>query len=100
MFKKLLPLLLASTFSLSALADEAVIKKAVESKLGSKVTSISKAPYFGLYEVYVDGQILYTDDKVSALMIGNLIDGKTMKNLTEERMKSSTRLSSPICRLI
>ena len=87
MFKKLLPLLLASTFSLSVLADEAVIKKAVESKLGSKVTSISKAPYFGLYEVYVDGQILYTDEKVSALMIGNLIDGKTMKNLTEERMQ-------------
>jgi thiol:disulfide interchange protein DsbC len=87
MFKKLLPLVLATTFSLPALADEAAIKKAVEGKFGSKVASITKTAYFGLYEVYVDGQILYTDDKVSALMIGNLIDGKTMKNVTEERMQ-------------
>ena len=87
MFKKLLPLVLATTFSLPALADEAAIKKAVEGKFGSKVASITKTAYFGLYEVYVDGQIIYTDDKVSALMVGSLIDGKTMKNVTEERMQ-------------
>jgi thiol:disulfide interchange protein DsbC len=91
MLNKLLPLVLASTlaatFSLSALADEASIKKAVEAKFGSKVSSVTKTSYFGLYEVYIDGQIVYTDEKVSALMIGNLIDGKTMKNVTEERMQ-------------
>ncbi len=91
MFKKMMPLVLASTlaatFSLSALADEASIKKTIEGKLGNKVTSVTKTTYFGLYEVYVDGQILYTDDKVSALLIGNLVDGKTMKNVTEERMQ-------------
>ena len=91
MLNKLLPLVLASTLavtlSLSALADETSIKKAVEGKFGSKVSSVTKTTYFGLYEVYIDGQIVYTDDKVSALMIGNLIDGKTMKNVTEERMQ-------------
>jgi thiol:disulfide interchange protein DsbC len=91
MFKKMMPLVLASTlaatFSLSALADEASIKKTIEGKLGNKVTSVTKTTYFGLYEVYIDGQILYTDDKVSALLIGNLVDGKTMKNVTEERMQ-------------
>ncbi len=91
MLRKLLPLVLASTlaatFSLPAAADEAGVKKTIEGKLGSKVASVTKTSYFGLYEVYVDGQILYTDDKVSALMIGNLIDGKTMKNVTEERMQ-------------
>ncbi|MBI4740247.1 MAG: DsbC family protein [Betaproteobacteria bacterium] len=95
MLKKLLPPAFASTlfctlvatFAMPALADEANVKKAVESKLGSKVSSIAKTAYFGLYEVYIDGQIIYTDEKVSALMIGTLIDGKTMKNITEERMQ-------------
>ena len=44
MFKKSLPLalgatLLAAAFSLSAQADEASVKKAIEAKLGAKVTS-------------------------------------------------------------
>jgi thiol:disulfide interchange protein DsbC len=92
MLKKLLPLTLAATLCLPALADEASVKKAVEAKLGSRVTSVTKTSYLGLYEVYADGQIIYTDDKVSALMIGALIDGKTMKNITDERMQKLTAI--------
>ena len=66
MFKKLLVLALAATFSLSALAADVSVKKgvksvvddsaeqvkkAVEAKLGSKVTSVVRSPYLGLYEV-------------------------------------------------
>lgn len=99
MLKKLLPrtagalaLALAATLSLPAAADEASVRKAVEAKLGGKVDSVVKAGYLGLYEIYADGQILYTDDKVSALMIGTLIDGKTMKNVTSERMQKLTAI--------
>jgi thiol:disulfide interchange protein DsbC len=92
MLKKMLPLALAAALSLPALADEAGIKKAVEAKIHGKVTSVTKTPYLGLYEVYADGQIIYTDDKVSALMIGALIDGKTMKNVTDERMQKLTAI--------
>jgi thiol:disulfide interchange protein DsbC len=93
MHRKLLPLALAATMSLPTLADEAaVIKKAVETKLARTVTSITKTPYLGLYEVYVDGQIVYTDEKVSALLIGALVDGKTMKNVTDERMQKLTAI--------
>jgi len=92
MLKKLLPLALAAALSLPAMADEAAIKKAVEAKIGGKVSSVTKTPYLGLYEVYADGQIIYTDDKVSALMIGTLIDGKTMKNVTDERMQKLTAI--------
>lgn len=99
MLKKLLPrtagalaLALAATFSLPAAADEASVRKAVEAKLGGKVDSVVKAGYLGLYEIYADGQIIYTDDKVSALMIGTLIDGKTMKNVTSERMQKLTAI--------
>lgn len=92
MLKKLLPLALAAALSLPALADEAGVKKAIEAKLGAKVTSVSKSPYLGLYEVYVDGQILYTDEKLTAILAGSLIDGKTMKNVTSERMAKLTAI--------
>ncbi|MDS4013496.1 MAG: DsbC family protein [Candidatus Accumulibacter sp.] len=87
MYKILLPLIATASFSLSTLADEASVKKAVEGKLGGSVNSVSRTPYLGLYELYVDGQIVYTDEKVSALIVGSLIDGKTMKNVTAERMQ-------------
>ncbi|WP_301103061.1 DsbC family protein [Propionivibrio sp.] len=87
MLNKLLPFALAAILSLTALADEASVKKAVEAKLGTKVSSVAKSPYLGLYEIYADGQILYTDEKLNAIIAGTLIDGKTMKNVTAERMQ-------------
>jgi thiol:disulfide interchange protein DsbC len=92
MFAKLLPLALAATLSLPTLADEASVKKSVEAKLARTVTSVTKTAYLGLYEVYVDGQIVYTDEKVSAVLVGSLIDGKTMKNVTDERMQKLTAI--------
>ena len=92
MLKKLLPLTLAVTFSLAVMADEASVKKAVEAKLGTKVSSVLKSPYLGLYEIYADGQILYTDEKLTAIIAGTLIDGKTMKNVTAERMQKLTAI--------
>lgn len=87
MLKKLLPLVLAAGLALPALAQEANVKKAIEAKLGTTVTSVTKSGYLGLYEVYFDGQIIYTDEKVTAIVAGNLIDGKTMTSVTEERMR-------------
>ena len=93
MLKKLLPLALASLFVASANADEADIKKAMEAKLGAKVESVTKSGYLGLYEVYSEGNILYTDEKMTAFIAGGqLIDGKTMKNVTEERMRKLTAI--------
>ena len=50
-------LMLFSTCGIAA-ADEASVKKLVEAKLGTKVQSVVKTPYGGLYEVYVDKNIL------------------------------------------
>lgn len=86
MLKKLFPLLLAAC-AFTAQAGEEAVKKAVESKFGGKVESVTKTAYLGLYEVLVDGQILYTDEKLTTFIAGNIIDAKTMKNVTEERMK-------------
>ncbi len=83
-----LPLLAATLacVSLAAVADEADVKKAVEAKLG-KIEKIAKAPMAGIWEVTVDGQIFYADDKGTYLIFGNLLEMKTGKNLTAERIK-------------
>ena len=94
MLKTLLSLALTASVSLSAIADEASVKKAIEAKLGgNKVTSVTKTSYLGLYEVYADGQIFYTDEKITAILAGSLIDGKSMKNVTSERMQKLSAIS-------
>ena len=93
MLKRILPLALAALWATEANADEADIKKAMEAKLGAKVESVSKSGYLGLYEIYADGNILYTDEKMTAFIAGGqLIEGKTMKNVTEERMRKLTAI--------
>ena len=88
-----LPLLAAALacFSCVALADEADVRKAVESKLG-KGEKIGKAPMPGMWEVWVEGQILYVDDKATHVLFGNLLDMKTGKNITAERQFNSLPL--------
>lgn len=69
-------------------AQEAAVKKLVEPKLGkdAKVDLVTKSPYFGLYEVQAGDDIFYTDDKATYLFVGNVIDLKTHKNLTKEKV--------------
>jgi thiol:disulfide interchange protein DsbC len=93
MLKKTLIAACAAAFAMATHANEAEIKKAMEVKLGTKVESVSKAGYLGMYEVYADGTIFYTDEKMTAIMVGGqLIDAKTMKNVTEERMRKLTAI--------
>lgn len=106
MLKKLLPIVLALTFSVPALSAPAAkkaaakvedksasVKEAMEAKLGTKISSVTKSPYLGLYEVYADGQILYTDENLTAIIAGTLIDGQTMKNYSAERLQKLTAIS-------
>lgn len=86
MLRTLLALAL-SACALLAHANEATVKKAVEAKFGAKVETVTKTNYLGLYEIYFDGNILYTDEKMSVIIAGNLIDPKTNKNLTEARLE-------------
>ncbi|PKO85289.1 MAG: thiol:disulfide interchange protein [Betaproteobacteria bacterium HGW-Betaproteobacteria-12] len=93
MLKKLLALAFAASLCPALAANEAEIRKTMEERLGAKVESVSKAGYLGLYEVYADGNIFYTDEKVSAIMVGGqLIDGRNMKNVTEERLRKLTAI--------
>ena len=91
MIKKLLVAACATLLAASAHAQntEAAIKKKIETALGegAKVESVTKAGALGLYEVVVGGEILYTDDKAAHFILGHIIDPKTRKNLTQERLE-------------
>lgn len=82
----ILPALVAGLLATVAVADEASVKKNFETKFGARADSVTRSGYLGLYEIYADGQIIYSDEKGSAFIVGPLIDGKTMKNVTQERL--------------
>jgi len=92
--KKLFAMLLAAGLALPAWADEAALKKAVEAAYPKfKVQSVTKTPFPGLYEVYLGGQIIYTDADFSFLIAeGRLIDPRNRRDLTGERMEQLTRV--------
>lgn len=69
--------------------EEADIKRILQEKFpGLEIVSITKSPYFGLFEVFAGDQLIYTDGKVSYVMMGTVIDPTTRVNLTEERMQA------------
>jgi thiol:disulfide interchange protein DsbC len=56
------------------------------------VTSVSQSPLAGIYEVYVGGKIIYTDENAKYLLFGNLLDVKNQKNLTEDRIAELNKI--------
>lgn len=91
---KIIGFSLLSAFALTALADEASLKKSIESAYPKfKVESVTKTPFSGLYEVYMAGQIIYTDEKMSFLIAeGRLVDPKTKKDITGERLEELNKI--------
>lgn len=91
------PALLLCFLSGTALADEATVKKEVGIHFpGEKIESVKKTPYFGLYEVVVGGEILYTDEKATYFFFGHVVDPQTRQSLTSERLqqiKDARRIS-------
>ena len=80
--------LLGLLFAGVALADETDLKKTVETHFpGSKVESLTQTPYLGLYEVVIDGEVFYTDDKADYFFMGHVVDAKRQVSLTSERMQ-------------
>lgn len=85
---KLITYLLLSLLFIAhaAQANEATIKASMGKKFPyQKLISVTKTGYLGLYEVAFEDQLFYTDEKMSYLFSGSIIDMKTMANLTEAR---------------
>ena len=84
-------LLMLVMLALPAAANEAAIRQVLKSKFpGVRVDGVQPAPVPGLFEVRFqnqDGpQILYTDAQATYFFDGSLIEAKSGRNLTEERL--------------
>jgi thiol:disulfide interchange protein DsbC len=53
----------------------------------AQIDSVRKSGYGGLLEVTGGGEVFYTDEKTSFLLLGTLIDTKTRENVTEARVR-------------
>jgi len=73
----------------SAHAGEAEIRKSMQSKFPNigKLDHVVKTQYAGLYEIVIDGQLLYTDEKGLYLFDGSIIEIKDRRNLSDERRR-------------
>jgi len=84
--------------ALPALADEAAIRQAIEAKLGgAKVEGVQATPMPGIYEVRFRGsdgmQIVYTNADATHIIVGRLLDAKTDRDLTEERLRKFSAIN-------
>lgn len=76
------------TFS-SAHADIQTLQQNLKTKYPEiQVKSVQNSPIKDVYEVYMGGRIVYTNEDAKYFFLGNLIDLKEQKNLTEERMQA------------
>ena len=75
-------------------SDAAAVKKQLETKFpGAVVGNVTKSPYFGLYEAQFEDRIVYTDAKVTYVMVGAIFDASSKKNLTEARLRELSRIA-------
>jgi thiol:disulfide interchange protein DsbC len=81
--------LLLALASGMASADEASVRREVEKYVGVPVVeSVSRLPHGGLYEVVLNsGELIYTDDAVSFIIDGRIIDTKTRRDITRARLE-------------
>lgn len=96
MNKKLLGVLVSMLLtSCTLFAEEVDLRKAIEAAYPKvRVESIVKTPYNGLYEVFLGGQIIYTDAKLNFIIVdGHLIEPKNKRDVTGERLIDLTRIN-------
>lgn len=80
--------LLVAIFS-SAHGGEKEIRQSLMNNFPAlgKIEHVIQTPYGGLYEVLVDGQLVYTDENGLYVFNGNIAEVTTRRNLTEERRR-------------
>jgi thiol:disulfide interchange protein DsbC len=76
-------------------AQEAAVRKAVAPRLGpdAKIASVTKTPYSGLYEIQVNGDIIYTDANAQYLFVGRIVDTRTYQDYTKARLDEINKVA-------
>ena len=74
--------------------ETAAIRKALEQKFpGAQISHVAKSSYFGLYEVMLDDNLVYTDPSAAYIFVGSMYDTATKQNLTEARSRKLNRVA-------
>ncbi|WDD96223.1 DsbC family protein [Burkholderia sp. FERM BP-3421] len=86
----------SATLGCTAQADQTTdkLKATLQARLGSEaqIKSVAKAPVAGLYEVNLGSQIVYSDATGDYMLLGDLVDTKSRKNLTEARLSEINKI--------
>ena len=78
----------------AAASEAATVKRLLQQKFpGAEVNNVGKSGLFGLYEAQFDGQLVYTDAKVTYVIVGSIYEAATKRNLTEERNRQLNRVA-------
>jgi len=93
MVKLFVFIFLLNIYSLQA--NEKSLQKLIEQQYQDiKIQSIKKTNFNDLYEVYLGNQIIYTDQSFKFLIIeGQLVDPKSKKNITAERLANLQKIA-------
>ena len=95
--QKVIKVLIVSLFGLvlsDVNADEASIRQAMSKSMPSvKVDSVKPAVVKGLFEVVVGANIYYVSEDGKYLLQGRLVDVAARKDLTEEKLNVTRKLS-------
>lgn len=85
--------LLSATIAKHAYADSKTLEQNFKQNYPDlSIDAINPAPMAGMYEVYVDGELIYTDESAQYLLFGNLLDVKNKRNLTEEHLNQLNKI--------
>lgn len=93
---RMAPTLLGAALLLGATAapaDEAAVRRMMVEQIGgeARIDSVNKASWGSMYEVVVRGPrgplVFYVDDKASVIFAGQVIEAKSGRNITEEKLQ-------------
>lgn len=61
-------------------------------RVGARANTVKPAPIPGLYEAVIGNDIIYVDKDVDHIVMGQIFDTKTRKNLTQEAQEALKRI--------
>lgn len=68
------------------------VREAVKKAFDVEVTRVQPTDYANLYEVQLGGNIVYTNEKAEFVLAGNLVDAKTKRDVTTERIEEISKV--------
>jgi thiol:disulfide interchange protein DsbC len=74
------------------LAAEQNLVKKIEPLLGKKIDSVRQAEFDNIYEAVSDGKIIYIDKTLTHVFSGHIVDVKTKRDLTGERLSKLNQI--------